>query len=267
VRLLVLDLLLLAALAIGVSLGDQRLIAFLVARFGLDADVAGFAIVAAALALALPLAAGFVRVARRLGRTLADSALPAARQDGLDLAAAPRRALDLTLQIAIVLLAGVPLLALTQPFIGGFYGALLLALLLSAIGISFWRGAADLQGHVRAGAQTIIEALVAQARRGGVPNARGATGAGDGLSQVHELLPGLGEPTPVRLEVGSAAVGKTLAALNLRALSGATILAIQRGEQGILVPSAQEVLRAGDVLALAGTHAAIDAAREILAER
>jgi hypothetical protein len=39
-----------------------------------------------------------------------------------DLAAAPRRARVVTLQLAIVLLTGLPLLAVTQPFLGGAYG-------------------------------------------------------------------------------------------------------------------------------------------------
>jgi CPA2 family monovalent cation:H+ antiporter-2 len=267
VRLLVLDLLLLAALTIAVSLGMQRLVGVLHARLGLDPDVAQLAIVAGAVALGLPLAAGFVRVGRRLGRTLAESALPPVHPGSLDLSAAPRRALDVTLELAIVLLSGLPLLALTQPFVGGGYGASLLALLLVALGISFWRGAADLQGHVRAGAQTILEALVMQGRKRGPSNPRDATDPGDGLRQIRELLPGLGEPTSVRLDAGSHAVGRTLAELNLRALSGASVLAILRGEEGIIAPAADEILRADDVLALAGTHAAIDAAREILAAR
>ena len=59
-------------------------------------------------------------------------------------------------------------------------------------------------------------------------------------------------------------MGRTLAELNLRGMTGATVLAIQRDEGGAVVPTAQEVLRAGDVLALAGTHEAIGAARAVL---
>jgi CPA2 family monovalent cation:H+ antiporter-2 len=81
---------------------------------------------------------------------------------------------------------------------------------------------------------------------------------------VHGLLPGLGEPEPFRLEATSPAVGKTLAELNLRGLTGATVLAIQRGEEGVSFPTAQEVLRPGDVLALAGTHDAVEAAKGLL---
>ena len=52
--------------------------------------------------------------------------------------------------------------------------------------------------------------------------------------------------------------------LNLRAITGATVLAIVRQGHG-LVPTADDALAVGDVLALAGTHEALDSARQILA--
>jgi CPA2 family monovalent cation:H+ antiporter-2 len=270
VGLLLLDAVLLAVLAIGTALGLERMAGFAEARFGMDADLARIGIVATAIALALPLCAGVARVARRLGIGIAALALPAAREGRADPAAAPRQAFVVALQIGIVLATGLPLLAVTQPVLGGFYAPSLLALLLIALLVSFWRGAADLQGHVRAGAQTIVEALVAQARRGGVVPLPAGAGAGapvpvvDPLGSIRELLPGLGEPVSVRLDAASAAVGRSLADLNLRGVTGATVLAILRGEHGLL-PSANEVLRPGDVLALAGSHEAIESARELLA--
>ena len=68
----------------------------------------------------------------------------------------------------------------------------------------------------------------------------------------------------VRLDPGSAAIGKTLAQLNLRGRTGATVLAVTRNEGGVIVPTARELLQSGDVLALAGTHEAIEAAAETL---
>jgi len=62
------------------------------------------------------------------------------------------------------------------------------------------------------------------------------------------------------------AVGKTLAELNLRGLTGASVLAIARGEDGVIVPVASEILRAGDLLALAGTRDAVAAAADVLNE-
>jgi CPA2 family monovalent cation:H+ antiporter-2 len=52
--------------------------------------------------------------------------------------------------------------------------------------------------------------------------------------------------------------------LNLRALSGASVLAITRGEGNVLGPTAKEILRSGDLLALTGTQEAITAARRLL---
>jgi CPA2 family monovalent cation:H+ antiporter-2 len=262
----VLDVALLGAIVIGSSAGLGRAATFLDDRLGLEVPVARFVLVAAAVALAVPLVAGVVRVARKLGFTIAETAFPAAAAGAADRAAAPRRALVVTLQLALVLLTGLPLLAVTQPVLGGVYGPLLFALLLVALGVSFWRGAADLHGHVRAGAQALVEALVAQARAGGVAAAPPAPSdaAPAALGQVHELLPGLGEPTPVRIDARSPAVGRSLAELNLRGATGATVLVITRGSEGIVVPSAQEILRVGDVLALAGAHDAIAAARELL---
>jgi len=42
------------------------------------------------------------------------------------------------------------------------------------------------------------------------------------------------------------------------------VLAIARGGEGVLVPTGHEELRADDVLALAGTHEAVAAAKQLL---
>ncbi len=42
------------------------------------------------------------------------------------------------------------------------------------------------------------------------------------------------------------------------------MIAISRSDQGVVAPTGREALRAGDVLTLAGTHEAIDAARALL---
>ena len=69
----------------------------------------------------------------------------------------------------------------------------------------------------------------------------------------------------MRLDAHSPAVGRSLAELNLRGATGATVLAILRN-QGMLVPTAREVLEEGDVLALAGTHEAISSATTLLTQ-
>jgi CPA2 family monovalent cation:H+ antiporter-2 len=86
------------------------------------------------------------------------------------------------------------------------------------------------------------------------------------MDRVREALPGLGEPVSLRVPPQSAGVEHTLAELNLRGLTGATVLAILRHGERVLVPSGHERLHAGDVLAIAGTEEAIAAARELLAD-
>ncbi len=258
--LLLLDAALLAALVIGTSIVADRIASFASSALRVSEAVAHALVVGAAGVLSIPFCVGVVRIARRFGVVLATVALPETTSGKADLAAAPRRVLVVTLQLAAVLLVGVPLVAVTQPFLPGFPAALALTMLLLALGIGFWRGAANLQGHVRAGAQMIVEALAAQshAKETGVPR--------HSLDQVNLLLPGLGEPVPVPLDPASRAVGRTLAELNFRGVTGAMVLAITRGQEGVLIPTATEVLRPGDVLALAGSREAIDAARALLGD-
>jgi CPA2 family monovalent cation:H+ antiporter-2 len=193
-----------------------------------------------------------------LGGTLAEAALPKTETGALDLSAAPRRALLVTLQLGVVMIVSLPLLALTQPFLPGSTGAAVAGILFVILGITFWRSATNLQGHVRAGAEVIVEVLASQAGKG-TPSAND-----DAFTRVKKMFPGLGDPVSFRLEASSPGVGRTLAELNLRGQTGATVLAIVRGHEGILVPTAREALREGDVLALAGAHECIEAAIELL---
>ncbi len=259
IRLLLLDVALMAGLLIATSLLMDAGAALLRTRLGVSDTLARMALGVVAAVLVLPFLVGAARCARSLGTLLASEALPAGRKGKADLAEAPRRALVTALQLAILLAAGVPLVALTQPFLPSVPGAVLLAVGMVALGLTLWRSTSDLHGHVRAGAQVIAEALSRQTRE------ESAGGGHDPLDAVHRVLPGLGEPTAVRLEEGSPGVGRTLAEINLRGLTGATVLALTREGHDVLVPTGHEALRVGDRLALAGTHEAIDAARSMLA--
>lgn len=258
VRLLLMDAALLILLVVGTSLAAAKVALFVEERTGVDRTLAGHLITAGAVVFAVPFLLGIITLARRLGALLAEAALPMRTDGKVDLAAAPRRLLLVTLQVVTVLLIGVPVVAITQPFLRGATGPLIILALLVALGVAFWRGATNLHGHVRAGAQVVVAALAAQS------HSKEPGSEEHALDDVPKLLPGLGEPVPVRLEDASPAVGRTLAQLNLRGLTGATVLAIQRGQESVSVPTASEVLQAGDVLALTGTHDAVEAAKGLL---
>ncbi|HEY8106531.1 MAG TPA: TrkA C-terminal domain-containing protein, partial [Gemmatimonadales bacterium] len=84
---------------------------------------------------------------------------------------------------------------------------------------------------------------------------------------VGTILPGLGEPVMLRLEAGDPGVGRTLAQLDVRGLTGAAVLALDRNGGQVLLPTGQERLQSGDVLALAGAPEAVDAAAALLKTR
>jgi CPA2 family monovalent cation:H+ antiporter-2 len=78
------------------------------------------------------------------------------------------------------------------------------------------------------------------------------------------MFPGIGEPTAMRLPAESPAIGRSLSDLGVRGRTGATVLAISRSGGSVMIPTAGEVLRPGDVLVLAGAHEAVESARALL---
>src|SRR6185503_19060437 len=100
--------------------------------------------------------------ARALGNRLARRAFADAQKGKVDPADAPRRALVILVQIAVVLAVGIPVVAITQPFLPPHQGAFVLVVLTLILLVALWRNASNLQGHARAGAQIIASALAEQ---------------------------------------------------------------------------------------------------------
>jgi CPA2 family monovalent cation:H+ antiporter-2 len=67
-----------------------------------------------------------------------------------------------------------------------------------------------------------------------------------------------------RLEAESPAVGAGLKELDLRRRTGATVIAVVRGEESFTNPGPELTLEAGDVLVLVGSHAELEAAMALL---
>jgi CPA2 family monovalent cation:H+ antiporter-2 len=258
VRALAIDGFLLATTVILANLESHRFAGIVGAATGVGEAWAWLIVATGAALVGTPLVIGIVRNARLLGAGLAARAMPNVARGRLDLAASPRKALVVTLQFAVLALVGAPLLVVTQPFIPMLGSASLLAALAVLFAIVFWRRATDLYGHTRAGAEVIVMALAQHAMH------QTKEMEVQTIERLHAVLPGLGEPVPVRLDEASRAVGRTLSSLDLRGRTGATVLAIRREGGDALVPTGHEVLRAGDVLAIAGSGESIEAARRKL---
>ncbi len=243
----------LAVIIIAGSVSLEPLAHVLESALGIAAMMAYWLLIIGIGLAASPFIIGIVRCARKLGALMATEVMPGVQADSVDFAAAPRRALIVTLQLAMVLLMGLLLLVVTQPFLPPFRGLIALVLVMALLGLMFWRSAVNLNDHVNAGAQMVMAALT-----------RGAKDPDQALDRVEELLPGFGHLSSVQVQSTSPAVGRTLSELNLRGRTGANAVCIARGDAGVIAPHGDERLREGDVLALAGTHEAIAAARELL---
>ena len=207
----------------------------------------------------MPFCVSVLLTTQRFARLLGEVAVPRAGEHVADLGRQPRVVLEAAVRLVGVLIVGLALVAITQPFLPSYTGALVLLVALVVLAFAFWRKTGALEGHVRAAAQAVIEALAAQSAAH-----VGARGSHDPMEQARTLFPGLGAPVRFEIHDGTAAVGRSLADLELRAVTGATVLALLRDGAGMAVPDAHEPLRAGDVLAIAGSDDAIAAAVGVL---
>ncbi|MGZ3331700.1 MAG: cation:proton antiporter domain-containing protein [Gemmatimonadaceae bacterium] len=258
IRIILLDAALIITVVIGVDVEIDRLSQILGNLTGMAADRVRFMVVLIAGLVTVPLIYGLITSARALGNRLARRAFADAQKGKVDPADAPRRALVILVQVAVVLAVGIPVVAITEPFLPPYQGAFVLAVVILLLLVALWRNASNLQGHARAGAQIIASALANQ-----MASIDGASDETTLLEDVNAILPGLGEPVAIRVIPQSIAVGKSLAQLNLRGATGATVLAIRRGSEQIPTPLGREVIRANDVVAVAGAHDALAVARAI----
>jgi len=151
----------------------------------------------------------------------------------------------------------VPLILLTLPFVPPYGVAGVVAAYLVMLGVAFWRTARDLDRHSRAGAELVAHVLGKQAHTGD-------TGT---FEVVQQMLPGLGTIVPIAVMAGSEAAGKTLGELNLRGRTGATVVALSRGDQRDPDPTAKTRVEPGDLLAITGSGSAIGLAAALLLAR
>ncbi len=260
-RRLALDSALLAVIIIGAIAERGRFATLLHGWIDVEPERGELLVRLGAIALALPVVAAVFLTARHLAGELALQALPLPGKR-LDTARAPRRALTATFHIGLTSLALVVPLLLLQPLlprysapaiVGGF-----LLLLVGAV----WQATRDLEGHARAGAEVIATALVQELDRNTESHDLTRT-----MERMVVMLPGLGEPVLMTVAPGSRCDGRTLGEVDLRGLTGATVMAITKDAEGkrrSFVPTATERLDAGDLVAIAGAPEAIEQAREMI---
>ncbi len=118
-RSLLVDTTLCAGIVIGILSSRGKLARLLQEQLGTPEPWIDPILIGAAVLLAGPFFLGMIRVGRKLGLVLAEVVLPAAAENRVDLAAAPRRLLVATFELAIVVILGAPLVAITRPLLPG----------------------------------------------------------------------------------------------------------------------------------------------------
>jgi CPA2 family monovalent cation:H+ antiporter-2 len=200
----------------------------------------------AALLLLIPLATAAARSTRLLSKRLAAEAVAgAAPGRGTE---AVQRTIEAVIQLLVLLGLGAIGLAVLRPFLGPWGDLLGLSAVIALVAAGqVWRRAGELETEVRSGAEDVARILV----RGGQT---------EGRRRAHTTLPGLDAFRAHPLDARSPAVGRTLAELDLRATTGASVVVIGRDGQEIVQPTGEERLREGDVLGLLGGAEAIASA-------
>ncbi|MEZ4385347.1 MAG: cation:proton antiporter [Nannocystaceae bacterium] len=212
----------------------------------LEAVVSGVAVL-----LAAPFVVGLLRSGASLVAGVRELAR---RRSGTDQRARVIKAVAL---LAVVLGVGLPTLALMRPLVQGPWveAALLLALLLALVILGLRVG--ELKGEYTSGVARLAIDLADR------------VGAGESLTAP---APGPADQGPlagfdydsVAVAAAGPADGRSLAELDLRCKTGATVLAISRAGATTTLPTGQEILRAGDVLAVSGSAEAIARARALI---
>jgi CPA2 family monovalent cation:H+ antiporter-2 len=181
-----------------------------------------------------------------------DQVLPKDELDPL-VARVSRRALRGTLLLGATLGVGVPTVAVLLPVIGGWVGTLMLGCLVVGVSIYLYRSANALDHEFESGAEKLAALM-----------GRQVTEPGETELSDRSLLPGLDHARTVTLVADAYGVGRTLGEVNLRVLTGATVIAIRRQQEGVTLPTGHEPLRPFDMLALIGTEEAIEKADTLL---
>ena len=260
-RRLLLDAVLLGVIVIGAGAEHGRFNAILESTFSVPAARGALIVWLGAAVIALPIVAAVFLTAQHLAGELATRALPAPKGK-LDAARAPRRALTATFHLGITSFALLVPFLLLQPLLPRYATPLIVAGLGLLLLGTVWQATRDLEGHARAGAEVIATALMQELNRNTAEHDLNRT-----MERMVVMLPGLGEPVLMTVRTGGGCDGRTLGRLDLRGLTGASVMAVTRvvdGERKSFVPTATTRLEGGDLLAVAGAPDALSAVRDLV---
>jgi len=165
-----------------------------------------------------------------------------------------RAFLSSAIRVAVLLGVGVPGAAVLKPALNGGIVAPLVFAAAGAGLVFLWRSAGKFDHEIRSEAQRLVDFLDRQRVDQPLPVAPSS------------FFPDIDEMEGVLLEADHVAVGRTLTQLDLRAQTGALVVAIHRDGDDVAMPTGSDVLRANDLVLVTGTAQAMGRARELLTQ-
>lgn len=220
-------------------------------RQGLPPQAVAFLGALLVLCMIAPFAYAIWRASRALGTALAGAALPPGGAPS-ELVSTSRVAVTRALQLAALLGTGMLVVALTRPFVPPGSGLLALGVFLVPAVAALWRSRAPFESQVRSATVALFDFL------------RRQDSSVAPTSEAESLLHGLGDVVRIEIPAGAPAVGATLGELDLRAQTGAAVLAIADAGGTVVAPTSMRPIEAGSILALTGPPSSIIHARHVL---
>ncbi len=252
VRVILVDSAVLAGIAVAAVLARKEVWDLVVDTLPLSEDAAGWVLAGGWTLLATPFVISLLRNTGLLAGLVSRSVVTSAEAEVRPATPLLQGTYRVLVWLGVLLGVGGPVSAILRP-VTGATPAIVVVGLLAAVAFSMLRGKGDVERGFRSQAQRVANLLARQA----------ASGTQGGRTEP-KPIPGFDLVFGVAIRPESLVVGKTLIDLNLRALTGATVVAIRRSNQNVLLPTGREALQAGDVLGIAGTEEAIRRANELL---
>jgi monovalent cation:H+ antiporter-2, CPA2 family len=109
----------------------------------------------------------------------------------------------------------------------------------------------------------IIASQIQLVRFGGYKMLRGVSLDQENIGRIAALFAGATVDN-ISIEPSAPSVGKTLKELDLRAKSGATVIAVARNAEAVTNPGPDFTVQPGDIIVLLGAHSELDAATNVL---
>ena len=208
-------------------------------------------LIAALGAVLAPIIYGFVIMSSALIARLSQAAF-SGDIDGSRSVSSVQRLFNLTIWTILGLMVAFPLLASIRPFINNTIYTVLVLLTIPTIFYRLWRSAGKVAFECEAGSEKLISMI----KRQTMIRSKAS------VESTPPSLPGFDNLVSISMNNNNLS-GKTIAELNVRKLTGATIVSILRDGNLMIFPNHLEEVHVGDTLHLSGDEMAIESCREM----